>query len=306
MDKTELTAYIKSQAIGLGFTACGIVQASPVAKETQDAMDSWIANGCNGNMSYLQRNTDKRYNPTLLVPGARSIICVALNYYNHIDEKRLHLSRYAQGTDYHKIVKDKLYTLLSNINSVKEAKGRAFCDSAPITERYWATQAGIGLIGKNRQLIIPKAGSFFFLGELIINLELDYDTPIEKELCGNCDRCLRMCPTGALTHNGFDARKCLSYLTIEYPGDLPKNIGEKMENCFYGCDRCQTNCPHNNHATDTDEEALKTKKALAAMRQQDWDTLTKEQYELLFADSAVERCGYERLMRNLEAVKKSK
>lgn len=304
MDNTELTAYIKSQAKSLGFTACGIAQVTAVNEETQTATNSWIANGNNGDMGYMERNTDKRYNPSLLVPGSRSIICVALNYYNNIDEERLYLSRYAQGNDYHKIVKDKLYTLLGDINKHRATKGRAFCDSAPILERYWAVKAGLGRIGKNRQLIIPKAGSYFFLGELIVDIELDYDTPLTKDICGNCDRCLRACPTQALTNGDFDARKCLSYLTIEYRGDLPKNIGEMMGNCFYGCDRCQTNCPHNNHPTPTTEEGLKAKNLLQSMEKEDWEALTKEKYEELFGNSAVERCGYELLKRNLAAVKK--
>lgn len=306
MSTTELTEYIKSEASRLGFDVCGIAKADTVEPKTTNAVEHWVTSGYNGNMSYMERNREKRYDPCLLVPDCRSIICVAMNYNTDIDEKRLHISRYAQGSDYHKAVKDRLYMLLKSINDKKSVAGRVFCDSAPVLERYWATRAGIGWIGKNRQLIIPKAGSYFFLGEILIDTELDYDTPQNNDFCGNCNICLQKCPTGALSATGFNARKCLSYLTIEYKGELPKNIGEKLENCFYGCDRCQSFCPHNRFATNTRISELQPKKELLAMNDEKWHQLSKEEYEELFSKSAVERCGYEQLKRNIAALHKNK
>lgn len=305
MTPAELSAYIKSEALRLGFDVCGITKAEPIPEDIKNITDNWVTDGKHGSMSYLERNCEKRYNPQLLIPGCKSIICVALNYYTKTDEKILHLSHYAQGKDYHKVVKDKLYMLLNSIKSKANVNGRPFCDSAPVLERYWAVKAGLGWIGKNRQLIIPKKGSFFFLGELIIDTELEYDTPQSRNFCGKCDSCLRNCPTKALSINGFDARKCLSYLTIEHREELPENIGEKMGNCFYGCDRCQTACPHNKFATETSEKDFIPRTELKAMKSNDWHTLTKEKYDRLFAESAVERCGYEQLSRNIAAIKNS-
>lgn len=305
MSTTELTEFIKSEALRLGFDACGITKATIVEQETADAVECWLENGCNGTMSYMERNREKRYNPCLLVPDCKSIICVAMNYCTDIDENKLYISRYAQGLDYHKVVKDRLYMLLQSINEKRTVTGRVFCDSAPVLERYWATRAGIGWIGKNRQLIIPKAGSYFFIGELFIDTELEYDTPQNGNFCGNCDICLQKCPSGALSATEFDARKCLSYLTIEYRGELPENIGEKLGNCFYGCDRCQSCCPHNRFAVKTGVTELQPQKQLLAMNEEKWSVLSKEEYEELFCGSAVERCGYEQLKRNIAALHKN-
>jgi epoxyqueuosine reductase len=303
--RSSLSQFIKAEALRLGFTVCGIAKAAPVEQQTTAFIEDWTKKGHHGTMSYLERNREKRYDPTLLVPNCKSIICVALNYYTDgTDESKLHISRYAQGNDYHKIVKEKLFALMKAINRIEPINGRAFCDTAPLLERYWATRAGIGWIGKNHQLIIPNAGTHFFLGEILLDIELEYDTPTEGERCGNCDKCLTACPTKALSAKGFDARRCLSYLTIEYRDELSKNIGEMMGNCFYGCDRCQACCPHNRFATETAVEELKAKEGLQKMRSEDWYNLSIEKYNELFADSAVERCGYEQLKRNIEAIKK--
>lgn len=306
MTKEQLTQFIKAEARSLGFAVCGIAKADAVAPETARRLEQWIKEGNGGTMSYLERNTDKRLDVRELVPGCRSVVCVALNYYpreRDIIRGRLHLSHYALGRDYHKALKERLFTLLARINEQQPTAGRAFCDTAPILERYWAARAGIGVIGKNHQLIVPGAGTHFFLGELLIDAELTYDTPLDHNPCVGCDRCLRACPTGALTAHGFDARRCLSYLTIEYRGELPKNIGEKMGNCFYGCDRCQASCPQNREAVATEIPDFWAAESLRAMHNDDWHNLTEEKYKELFADSAVERCGYELLMRNIKAVK---
>lgn len=304
MDKKELTLFIKAEALRLGFTVCGIAQAAPVDLRTVGYLKKWVGEGRHGTMGYLERNCDKRTDPTLLFPGCRSIICVALNYFpGNVEEERLHLSRYALGRDYHKAVKDRLFMLLQAINGKVKVSGRPFCDTAPLLERYWATRAGIGWIGKNHQLIIPNAGTHFFLGELLIDAELEYDTPLEGNRCGECSECIDACPTNALTAEGFDARLCLSYLTIEHRGELPENIGEKMGNCFYGCDRCQKWCPHNRFATPTQVTEFTPSAALLAMDESDWKGLTEERYKELFGNSAVERCGYGQLMRNINSLK---
>lgn len=302
MDKRELAHYIKAEALRLGFDVCGIAKAEPVSEETAAYCNQWIGEGKHGTMHYLERNCEKRYNPALLVEGCRSIVVVALNY---APEKSIEgISHYAQGDDYHKIVKDRLHMLLRSIKEHIPCQGRVFCDSAPVLERYWAVQSGLGWIGRNRQLIIPGKGSYFFIGELLIDVELKYDIPYTQEHCGNCSNCIENCPTEALKREGFDARKCLSYLTIEHHGELPENIGEKMGNCFYGCDRCQTICPHNRFAAPNETAELQPKPELIQMTKEKWQALTKEQYGILFSRSAVERCGYEQLMRNIKECKK--
>ena len=300
MTKEELTAHVKTEALRLGFDVCGISKAEPASNEVTEMYNGWIEEGKQATMQYLERNCDKRFNPTLLVEGCKSIISVAMNYAPK--QPIAGIANYAQGLDYHKVIKDRLYMLLQNINSVCSARGRAFCDSAPMLERYWAVKAGIGYIGRNRQLIIPGKGSCFFLGELLVDIELCHDTPCERDLCGNCRKCIEVCPGKALSDNGLDARKCLSYLTIEHRGPLPENIGEKMGNCFYGCDRCQTVCPHNRFATPNTTPELQPSEALLQMTEERWQTLTKEEYKELFRHSAVERCGYEQLMRNIAAM----
>lgn len=304
MEKKELTLFIKSEAARVGFDACGIAKATAVDEETVAFIEGWTKEGKHGTMHYLERNCEKRYDPTLLVEGCRSVITVALNY----TPKRAieGISNYAQGCDYHKAVKDRLYMLLKSINEKIPCQGRAFCDSAPVLERYWAVQSGLGWIGRNRQLIIPGRGSCFFIGELIVDIELEYDAPYRQNHCGNCNKCVDNCPTGALKSESFDARKCLSYLTIEHRGELPENIGKKMGNCFYGCDRCQAVCPHNRFSTPNETAELQPKPELIQMNAEKWRTLTEEQYNALFSGSAVERCGYEQLMRNIKECKDSK
>ena len=300
MTREELTAHIKAEALRLGFDVCGIAKAGPVEPETETMYNNWISQGSHATMGYLERNCEKRFDPTLLVEGCRSIICVALNY---TPKQQIEgISDYAQGKDYHKIVKDRLYLLLQSINGICNVKGRAFCDSAPVLERYWAVTAGIGYIGRNRQLIIPGKGSKFFLGELLVDIELCYDTPQLKNLCGNCRKCIENCPGMALSNEGLDANKCLSYLTIEHRGELPENIGKMMGDCFYGCDRCQAVCPHNRFATPNEIPELQPSKELLQMTKEKWNQLTQPEYNTLFEHSAVERCGYEQLMRNITAM----
>ena len=300
MSRQQLTALIKQKAKELGLHSCGITRAKAVPEEVRHKFEQWIAAGCNGEMSYMARNLEKRMNPALLVEGCKSIIVVAQNYYT--EKASPQLSLYAQGSDYHKIVKDKLHQLLEYINTLHPARGRAFCDSAPVLERYLATQAGIGWCGRNRQLIIPGAGTHFFLGELFIDIELEYDTPYTEQHCGNCRACIDACPGKALSEEGLDARRCLSYLTIEYRGELPQETGEIAGVGIYGCDRCQSVCPHNKFAYQHNEPLLDANEELLSMGIEDWKSLTEEQFDNLFKYSAVQRCGYNLLMRNIKNI----
>lgn len=307
MTPQELSLYIKAEAKRLGFAVCGISKAGKVPREEVQRFTTWVQSGRHGTMGYLERNSDKRENPESLVPRCKSIVSVAIGYAQPQEsDKGLHLSRYARGKDYHKVVKERLFALLKSINEKTGAGGRAFCDSAPVLEHYWAEQAGIGRVGINHQLIIPGLGTYFFLGELFIDQEAEPDKPIANNVCINCNRCIVNCPTGALTKEGFDARKCLSYLTIEYRDKLPENIGKKMGNCIYGCDRCNASCPHNKDAKPTDITELQPNKELAHMSDEEWFTLSEERYKELFKDSAVERAGYKQLMRNINEIKNSR
>lgn len=302
MTREELTTHIKAEAQRLGFDVCGIAKAEAVAPEVTAMYNSWINQKKHATMQYLERNCEKRFNPALLVEGCKSIISVAMNY---APQRAIEgIANYAQGKDYHKVVKDRLFLLLQSINNICKTQGRAFCDSAPVLERYWAVKAGIGYIGRNRQLIIPGKGTGFFLGELLVDIELCYDRPLQRDFCGNCRKCIESCPGKALSETGLNANRCLSYLTIEHRGELPENIGEIMGNCFYGCDRCQIVCPHNRFATPNSTPELQPSEELLKMTDDKWGTLTKEMYDLLFTNSAVERCGYEQLIRNITAMRK--
>ena len=301
-EQQKLSTLIKRRAAELGFSACGIAKAEAVNADVRKYFEEWIASGSHGEMGYMAGNFEKRMDPAQLVEGCRSIIVVAQNYFPATASPQI--SRYAQGKDYHRVVKEKLFQLLGYINSIVPAKGRAFCDSAPVLERYWAVQAGLGTCGRNRQLIIPGCGTHFFLGELLVDIEAEYDEPLKESLCKGCNACVRNCPAGALSENGLDARRCLSYLTIEYRGELPTATGEKMGECFYGCDRCQSACPHNRAAQPHNEPQFVPSEELLAMSVSDWKVLTKEKFDTLFKDSAVQRCGYEQLMRNIKETTK--
>ena len=328
---------IKAEALRLGFSACGIAKAEPVDAETAAAFRNWLHEGGHATMQYMENYEDKRLDPRLLMPGVKSIISVALNYTPAQPVKGF--ANYAIGKDYHDIVKQKLYQLakilaplqLPPVGGVpqtanKEASPtggglegaphfRAFSDSAPILERYWAVKAGLGFIGRNHLLIIPGIGSQVFLGELFVDIELEPDAPCHQH-CGSCHRCIDACPTGALQappnlpsreasevplEGGFRGALCLSYLTIENRGDIPEEAAQKMGETFYGCDRCQQACPWNAKAKPTSEPLLQPTDELLSMNAEDWQQLSLEQYRQLFKGSAVKRAKYEGLMRNIKA-----
>ena len=301
----ELAQAIKDEAQRLGFSACGFANAEPVDDEVAQVVDHWTEMGFHADMGYMERNRHLRFDPTQLVPGCRTLIVVALNYYpkQPLPQKAYQIAYYAYGKDYHRVVKDKLHQLLTYIKTlVPEVEGRAFCDTAPLLERYWAMKAGLGFIGRNRTLIIPDKGSYFFLGVLAVDVELQEDTTDMPTSCCNCKRCLIACPTGALTADGIDCRRCLSYLTIEHKGEFPDEMGEKLGNRIYGCDTCQRVCPHNKYAQPTEEGLFDMLPEVAAMSHEDWQELTPERYKELFKHSAIERAGYEGLRRNLNAL----
>ena len=316
--KGTIEAAIEAEALRLGFAACGFAKAEPVGEDVPDVLDRWTGNGYHADMGYMERNRHLRLDPTQLVPGCRTLIVVALNYYPKqlLPRENYQIAYYAYGKDYHRVVKDKLHQLLAYIKTiVPDAEGRAFCDTAPLLERYWAVKAGLGFIGLNRQLIIPGRGSYFFLGVLAVTAPLlnsqggreASPNPSQRgglsstmaAPCGGCKRCLLACPTKALTMEGIDCRRCLSYLTIEHRGPIPDEMAKKMGRRIYGCDTCQQVCPHNRYALSTEESAFEMSPEVAAMTPDDWHMLTPERYKTLFKDSAMERAGYEGLVRNI-------
>lgn len=307
----SLKEKIKAEALRLGFFVCGFAKAAPVTEAMRRHYLAWLANGGNADMAYLNNNLDKRFDPSLLVPGVKTIVVVALNYFpaHRLPEGEPQIADYALGLDYHDIVKQKLRQLAANVGI---ADYRAFVDTAPVLERYWAVQAGLGWIGKNQQLIIPYAGSEFFLGELFVNVDLPPDEP-KPNRCGTCHRCVDACPTHAVSLPAkyvegygditrFDAGRCLSYQTIENRGELSDYAKATMGDTFYGCDRCQRACPWNRFAMPNTEPLLQPREELLGMTRQKWENMTVDDYRRLFKGSAVKRAKYEGLMRNIKAM----
>jgi len=304
-----LSLQIKNYAYSLGFDACGICKVNPVDAEEQKYFKGWIENSYQADMDYMARNMDKRCNPALLVENSHSIVCVALNYYPQVIQPEVNpqFAYYAYGKDYHEVVKAKLQKLLDYIKSLSPTvEGRTFVDTAPVLERYWAAKAGLGFIGKNSLLIIPKKGSYFFLGELIINLELEYDIPLNLS-CGNCTRCIDACPTKAIVSSKVvNANRCISYQTIENRGEIDKNVIPKLNNRFYGCDICQQVCPWNRYARPHKTEEFNPSAAFLDLSFDKLDDLTVEEYQQIFKGSAVKRAKFTGLKRNLEALKQNR
>lgn len=300
--KAELTKQVKKIALDLGFSACGIAQSGKVNVEDQEYFDKWLSNGYHADMQYLENYNDKRMDTTLLVPNSKSVISVALNYYpkQMQPQSTYQIAWYAYGKDYHDIFREKLNEFYLRIQELTPIEGRCFVDTAPILERYWAWKAGLGWIGKNTQLIIPKAGSTFFLGEVIIDLELDYDEP-QKNRCGSCTKCLKACPTKALiAPRTLDANRCISYLTIENRGDISEefhtNIGDKI----YGCDECLKACPWTKFATPTTIEEFSMNRELSLMTKSDWIMLDTKKYQTIFYKSAAKRAKITGILRNVK------
>jgi epoxyqueuosine reductase len=301
---TQQTLLLKNKALEMGFLLCHIAKAEFMTEEAR-RLDEWLSQDYHGDMSYMANHFDKRVDPRLLVPGAKSVISLAYNYYSNvrqIDPEAPQISMYAYGKDYHKVVKKKLQQMLEwmktsfgNINS------RVFVDSAPVLERDWARRSGLGWMGKNTLIIHPKKGSWFFLADIITDLEMVYDQQL-SDYCGTCTRCIDACPTEAIHEDGYlmDGSKCISYLTIELKKKLPLEYKDKMENWMFGCDICQQVCPWNRFAESHSEPAFLPKEKLISMSKEEWHDLSEPLFDELFEGSAVKRTKYEGLKRNIK------
>ena len=300
---------IKDEAKRLGFAFCGIAKADFLEEEAP-RLEKWLKEEMHGEMYYMENHFDKRLDPRLLVEGAKSIISLGLNYFTsdiQIDKDSPKISRYAYGVDYHTVIKNKLKSLLHFMqDEIGEVGGRAFVDSAPVLDRAWAKRSGLGWIGKNSNLINRKKGSFFFLCELIVDIELDYDLAPTKDYCGTCTRCIDACPTEAIVAPQIvDGSKCISYLTIELKNEIPDQFVGKMDNWMFGCDVCQDVCPWNRFAEPHTEESFKPHPDLLEMTKKDWEEITEETFQRVFKKSAVKRAKFSGLTRNIRFLGKS-
>lgn len=306
LTKKLLSDFIKKEAVNSGFFDCGISPVKHLPND-QKRMEMWLADKMNAGMSYLERNKEKRYNPALLVENSKSVITVLYNYFPDKlmeTEDNFRIAKYAYGNDYHHIIKDKLRVLADEIKSKTGDFGfRVFVDSAPVLDRAWARESGLGFTGKNTSLINKKGGSYFFIGHIICDLDLDYENKAVANSCGTCTKCIQACPTNALEPFKLDANRCISYLTIENKGVIPSEFKGKMNNYIFGCDICTDICPWNRFAKPNNEIAFKPKEELAAMRKNDWINLDKSKFNKLFKGTAFERAGFDGLMRNINFVK---
>lgn len=287
----------------LGFLACGIAKAEFLESEAPH-LENYLKEKRNGNLSYMENHFDKRLDPRLLVDGAKSVISLLYNYYPEKKQREdtYKISKYAYGEDYHFVVKDKLRDLMDFIREeIGEINGRVFTDSAPILEGAWAEKAGIGWMGKHSLLITKQSGSFFFLGELIIDLELEYDTPFVTDHCGSCTRCIDACPTDAIVSDKkIDASKCISYFTIELKDEIPIEMKGKFEDWMFGCDICQDVCPWNRFSKPHSEERFLPNDEILNFSKSDWEEITEEEFRKIFRKSPVKRTKYSGLTRNIK------
>ena len=301
MDYSQL---IKTEAKKLGFLSCGISKAEFLEDEAT-RLERWLKDGKHGKMAYMENHFDKRLDPRLLVPDAKSIISLLFNYYTPLDQLdgAPKISKYAYGKDYHHVLKDKLKQLFQIINDkIGEVSGRVFVDSAPVMEKSWAVRSGLGWQGKNTNLISKKAGSFFFIAELIVDLELEYDTPVTDH-CGTCTACIDACPTEALTPYNIDASKCISYLTIELKDQIPTAFKNKMDNWAFGCDVCQDVCPWNRFSKQHNEPLFSPNSEVINYTKKNWEEITQETFNIIFKNSAIKRTGFKGFKRNISFLK---
>ena len=304
--KAEITGYIQKTALELGFYKCGIARAEELHEE-RVRLKKWLEEGRHGTMNWMENHFGKRTDPTKLMEGAKSVIVLLYNYFPGKEitaEDNYKISKYAYGKDYHFVIKDKLKILIDNIKSkAGDFSARAFVDSAPLLERSWAARAGLGWIGKNTCLITKEQGSFFFISEIITDLELEYNEQFVPNHCGGCTRCIDSCPTNALDLNGLDSNKCISYQTIEYRGEtLPEDDPAKFKDWIFGCDICQDVCPWNRLSEPHNEPAFNPVDLLQSLRKEDWNNFTKLQFKTLFKNSAVNRTRYSGLKRNIHFI----
>ncbi|GAA4313090.1 tRNA epoxyqueuosine(34) reductase QueG [Mucilaginibacter gynuensis] len=298
---------IKEAAKQLGFLFCGISKAEFLEQEAP-RLELWLKKNMHGEMQYMENHFDKRLDPRLLVDGAKSVISLGVNYYTdamQADPDAPKISRYAYGADYHHVIKDKLKQLLQIINEqIGEVGGRVFVDSAPVLDKAWAKKSGMGWIGKNSNLISKKTGSFFFLAELIIDLELEYDIEPTADHCGSCTRCIDACPTDAIVGPYVvDGSRCISYLTIELKNEIPAEFKDKMDGWMFGCDICQEVCPWNRFSVLHNEPAFDPHPDILGLTGNDWQELTEDVFKKVFQKSAVKRTKFSGLQRNISFLK---
>ncbi len=303
--KEKYSKFIKTEAQRLGFLSCGISKAGFLEDEAP-RLERWLNNNHNGQMAYMANHFDKRLDPTLLVDGAKSVVSLLLNYYpqEFQSSERYKISKYAYGRDYHFVIKDKLKELLFAIQAtIGEVSGRVFVDSAPVLDKAWAAKSGLGWIGKNSNLITQKVGSFYFIAELIIDLELEYDT-ITTDHCGTCTACIDACPTQAIVAPYVvDGSKCISYFTIELKDHLPQEMKGKFDDWMFGCDTCQDVCPWNRFSKPHKEPLLEANMELLSLTKNDWEELTQETFAKVFKDSPLKRAKFSGIRRNLDFLK---
>ena len=302
-ENKNLSVLIKEKARELGFDLCGIAKARALT-EREPVIRTWLEAGMNDKMRYLGRDVEKRLNPEILYPGAKSLVVTGLSYYSEIKQKDSRapiLSRYAYGVNYHDVISGKLEKLFECVRTeASGCEGKIYVDSGPLLEKAWAREAGLGWQGRHSILINREIGSFFFIGTLILNIELPYDEPFEVEFCGECRLCIDGCPTGAINNNRtINAGRCIANLTIENRGPIPEDIISALGGRVYGCDRCQEVCPWNKNAKPHSYPEFAINDKVAAMSREEWESLTEEQYESLFRNSAIERVKYDDLMRNI-------
>lgn len=307
VDVLETTHFIKREALNMGFDACGIAPAHPLPLTVRNHYLNWLKEGYQGDMHYMERNLELRLDPRELVPDAASVVVVALNYSTQHPTSTPGIARYARRPDYHPLIRERLYTLLKRLNdSDLDLGGRAFSDSAPLAERYWAEQAGLGWVGKNHVLIMPGKGSWFLLGALVINRTLHYDKPMPNR-CGSCKKCIEACPGQAIHEGGgLEATRCLSYLTIEKKGEFSAFEARLLNgaNTFFGCDRCQEVCPWNRFCQESSDPNFSL---LPFLENPDVDAIERmetESFKQTFRGTSLERTGLEALKRNLRCIKK--
>lgn len=303
--KEKYTRSIKEEAKRLGFISCGISKAGFLEDEAP-RLENWLNKNMNGQMSYMENHFDKRLNPILLVDDAKSVISLLLNYYpSEIQNQDSYkISKYAYGQDYHFVIKEKLKELLHFIqNEIGEVSGRAFVDSAPVLDKAWAAKSGLGWIGKNTNLITQKVGSFYFVAELIVDIDLEYDTATTDH-CGSCTACLDACPTEAIVAPYVvDGSKCISYFTIELKDNLPQEMKGKFDDWIFGCDVCQDVCPWNRFSKPHIEPLLKPNEFILNFSKKEWEEITQDTFNKVFKNSAVKRTKLDGFKRNIAFIK---
>lgn len=304
MNTSNYTTTVKNIATQCGFDYCGIAKAVPLDEDAR-RLETWLNQGMNGNMRYMENHFDLRVNPQKLVPGAESVITLLLNYFPDQSPPAgaPKISRYAWGNDYHEVIRERLNLFLQQMRDrIGEVQGRGFVDSAPVLERTWAQRSGLGWVGKNGNLITRKSGSFFFIATLVVDLKLEYDDPFAKDYCGTCRKCIDACPTDAIGENKvINGSKCISYFTIELKDMLiPDAMKGKFDDWMFGCDICQEVCPWNRFSSPTRETAFEPIPEILNFTIQDWEALTEESFKKIFRRSPLKRSKFNGIKRNLK------